>query len=98
MNSVSAKNTMKRIAPWALACLVAACVAIAGFEGFTGYVLRWGGSMFQAASGALLGFAITRHLQRLNLSTVASEFNRAIAGVGQSLVIAGCALAVAIAV
>jgi hypothetical protein len=98
MNSVSAKNTVKRIAPWALACLVAACVAIAGFEGFTGYVLRWGGSMFQVASGALLGYAFNRHVLRLNLSSIASEFNRAIAGLAQALVVGACALGVAVAV
>lgn len=86
-------SSTKRWIPIAAACLLAAIIALVLLN-WEGYVLSWGGSMFKAISGALIGWAISKFVLRLNLSAIPDEA-RPIAALSQAILIAGIAIAVA---
>lgn len=86
-----------RVSPWVLFCIFGILLGIWLIDA-QGYVERWIGSIFQAASGGLLGFWFSRRVCRLNLSRIEDERTRAIAGLAQALVVASGMLAVTVAV
>lgn len=89
-------NWFRGLEVWAIALLVLA-VLVVGFAA-TGYVSRWLGSIGQVATGALIGWIISRRLMKLNVSDYTEPLHRCLAGLGQALVIAAGMIAVAVAV
>lgn len=92
-----------RTAPWILAVAVAIAIAVClpifpdGFGGtgtIVGFVFTWVGTVFKAISGALVAFFFCRYVLKLDLSTIADPIPRALAGLGQALVIAAFVLGV----
>lgn len=81
---------------WAIALLVVVVLLI-GFAA-SGYLSRWLGSVGQVATGALIGWIISRRLMNLKLGDYTEPLHRCLAGLSQSLVIAAGMIAVAVAV
>lgn len=81
---------------WAIA-LIVAVVLLVGFAA-AGYLSRWLGSIGQVATGALIGWIVSRRLVRLNVSDYTEPLHRCLAGAGQALVISAGMIAVAVAV
>jgi len=81
---------------WAIALIVVAVLLI-GFSA-SGYLSRWLGSIGQVASGAVLGWVISRRLIKLNVSQYTEPMHRCLAGMGQALIVAAAMIAVAVAV
>jgi len=77
--------------------LVVAAVLLVGFSA-SGYLSRWLGSIGQVASGAVLGWVISRRLIKLNVSEYTEPLHRCLAGMGQSLIVSAAMIAVAVAV
>ena len=63
--------------------------------GWTGYVQTWIGSVFRAASGAALGYLISRHVLRIDLSEIPAGVERSLAGLSVAVLIGLLAIAVA---
>jgi len=61
--------------------------------GQEGYALDWGGRMFRALSGGILGLIFSRLVLGLDLSQIAAA-DRPVAAISQALVIAGFAIGV----
>jgi uncharacterized membrane protein AbrB (regulator of aidB expression) len=80
--------------------MIALLVVVVLFVGFaaSGYLSRWLGSIGQVATGALIGWVISRRLVRLNVSEYTEPLHRCLAGFGQALIISAGMLAVAVAV
>lgn len=81
---------------WLIALLVIAVLFIAFAA--SGYLSRWLGSIGQVASGALLGWVVSRRLIKLNISDYKDPKDRCLAGFGQALVISAGMIAVGVAV
>lgn len=84
---------------WAIvlaACFLAGLAAWLLMD-WSGYVQGWVGSTFRAASGGVIGWAVSRYVVRLDLSSLPQE-QRPLAGLSQALLIAGFAVAVAVGV
>lgn len=77
-------------------CALLALVALVLMD-WTGYVQTWFGALARAASGAALGWAISRYGLRLHLSEL-PDAQRPVAAISQALLISGCAIAVAVGV
>ena len=73
------------------------CVAAAYWSyvvmGQEGYALDWGGRMFRALSGGIMGLIFSRLVLGLNLSDIVAA-DRPVAAISQALVIAGFAIGV----
>jgi len=67
--------------------------AVVSFE-FYGYVQSWGGTVFKALSGGLIGWTISRFVIGLDISELAED-QRPVAALSQTILIAGFALALA---
>ena len=93
VQEIASKNTRK--VRWGIVgMLVLAGLALALIEGdMTGYITSWGGTVFKALSGGLLGWLISRYVVGLDLSSTPAE-NRPLAGLSQAILIAGFAIAV----
>jgi len=89
-------NWIRGLEVWAIALIVVAVLLI-GFSA-SGYLSRWLGSIGQVASGAMLGWVISRRLIRLNVSEYTEPMHRCLAGMGQALIVAAAMIAVAVAV
>jgi len=61
--------------------------------GQEGYALDWGGRMFRALSGGILGLIFSRLVLGLDLSAIAAA-DRPVAAISQALVVAGFAIGV----
>jgi uncharacterized membrane protein (DUF4010 family) len=81
---------------WVIALLVVAVLLI-GFAA-SGYLSRWLGSVGQVATGALIGWVVSRRLMKLNVSQYTEPLHRCLAGLGQSLVISAGMIGVGVAV
>jgi len=81
---------------WAIALLVAVVLLI-GFAA-SGYLSRWLGSVGQVATGALIGWVVSRRLMRLNVSEYTEPLHRCLAGMSQALVISAGMIGVGVAV
>lgn len=93
------KNLLERIRGlevWLIALLVIVVLLVAFAA--SGYLSRWLGSIGQVATGALLGWVVSRRLIKLNVSEYTEPLHRCVAGLGQALVIAAGMIAVAVAV
>jgi hypothetical protein len=97
MNRITDFIGKLRVSPWVVLCVLGVLLGVWLIDA-QGYVERWIGSVLQAASGGLLGFWFSRRVCRLNLSSIADERTRAIAGLAQALVVAAGMLAVTVAV
>lgn len=84
---------------WAIIAIVLLAGGAFAFSGldWTGWVQSWIGSLFKAVSGGAIGWAVSRHICRLDLSQI-EESKRMTAGLSQSILIAGFAVAVAVGV
>jgi len=89
-------NWVRGLEVWAIALIVVA-VLLVGFSA-SGYLSRWLGSIGQVASGAVLGWVISRRLIKLNVSEYTEPMHRCMAGMGQALIVASAMIAVAVAV
>lgn len=78
------------------ACALSAAGAWLLLE-WSGYVQGWIGSIFRAASGGALGWAVSRFAVGLDLSELPAA-QRPLAGLSQALLVAGFAIAVAVGV
>lgn len=81
---------------WVIALLVVGVLLI-GFAA-SGYLTRWLGSIGQVATGALIGWIVSRRLMQLKLGDYTEPLHRCLAGLSQSLVIAAGMIAVAVSV
>lgn len=79
-----------RASPWALLVVVALLAGWFWF-GWEDYMLAWGGKFFKSVSGGLLGFWFSRYVCKLDVSKAKDP---ALAGLGQSLLIAAGMIAV----
>ena len=61
--------------------------------GQEGYALDWGGRMFRALSGGILGLIFSRLVLGLDLSKI-NAADRPVAAISQALVVAGFAIGV----
>jgi len=89
-------NWVRGLEVWVIVLLVVAVLAL-GFSA-SGYLSRWLGSIGQVASGAVLGWIISRRLIRLNVSEYIEPLHRCLAGMGRALIVAAAMIAVAVAV
>lgn len=89
-------NWIRGLEVWAIALIVVA-VLLVGFSA-SGYLSRWLGSIGQVASGAVLGWVVSRRLIKLNVSEYTEPMHRCLAGMGQALIISAAMIAVAVAV
>jgi hypothetical protein len=87
---------MRALGRWTLIAIPCVLVASLGFVafGWFGWTASWFGTIFKAASGGALGWAISRYALKLNLSEIPPA-TRAAAAVSQAILIAGFAIAVA---
>lgn len=81
---------------WAIALLVVVVLLIVFAA--SGYLSRWLGSIGQVATGALIGWVVSRRLMKLNVSEYTEPLHRCLAGMGQALVISAGMIGVAVAV
>lgn len=79
-----------------IACAVLAITAWTALD-WSGYVQTWIGSLARAASGGALGWAVSRYVVGLDLSTIAED-RRPVAALSQAILIAAGAIAVAVGV
>lgn len=86
-------NSRLRFLLIALIVVIAALYAWFHMD-WTGYVQSWGGAMFRATSGAILGWVICRFVLRLHISELPTPEERAVAGIAQALLIGLLAIAV----
>lgn len=77
-------------------CAALALVAWVALD-WAGYVQTWVGSLARAASGGALGWAVSRYVVGLDLSTIAED-RRPVAALSQAILIAAGAIAVAVGV
>ncbi len=89
-------NKIRGLEVWAIALIV--IVVLLVVFAASGYLSRWLGSVGQVATGALIGWIVSRRLIKLNVSEYTEPLHRCIAGLGQALVIAAGMIAVAVAV
>ncbi len=89
-------NKIRGLEVWAIALIV--IVVLLVVFAASGYLSRWLGSIGQVATGALIGWIVSRRLIKLNVSEYTEPLHRCIAGLGQALVIAAGMIAVAVAV
>jgi hypothetical protein len=61
--------------------------------GQEGYALDWGGRMFRALSGGILGLMFSKFVLGLNLSDIVAP-DRPVSAISQALLVAGFAIAV----
>lgn len=81
---------------WALvAALVIAAIGYAavGFD-WSEYVFAWVGTVFKALCGGAIGWAVSRYVCRLDISSIRPS-DRPVAALSQAILIAGFANAVA---
>ena len=76
-----------------LVVIAAMNYAMTGF-GFTQYVQSWGGTLFKALNGGVIGWLISRYVIGLDISELPLEL-RPQAALSQAILIAGFALALA---
>jgi hypothetical protein len=81
---------------WVIAILVAVVLLVAFAA--SGYLSRWLGSIGQVATGALIGWVVSRRLMKLNVSEYTEPLHRCLAGLGQALVISAGMIGVGVAV
>ena len=81
---------------WMIALLIILVLLVA-FSA-SGYLSRWLGSIGQVATGALIGWVVSRRLIKLNVSEYHEPLHRCMAGLGQALVISAGMIAVGVAV
>lgn len=77
-------------------CAALAIIAWVALD-WAGYVQTWVGSLARAASGGALGWAVSRYVVGLDLSTIAED-RRPVAALSQAILIAAGAIAVAVGV
>ena len=89
-------NCLRGLEVWMIVLIILALVLFV-FAGW-GYFERWIGSAGQVATGALLGWVISRRLVKLNVSEYTEPLHRCLAGMGQALIISAGMIGVAVAV
>lgn len=89
----STSQSFRRWASVAAIVIAALLVGLLVF-GFEGYVQSWGGTVFKALSGGLIGWAVSRYVVRLDLSEIAAD-QRPLAALSQAILIGLFALALA---
>lgn len=96
-----------RTSPWVLLLVAASLLAAAlpvwpdGAGGRThmyAYVISWWGGVFQAVSGALVGYWFTRRVLRHNLSNIPDSRDRALVALGVLVFCGLMAVAVTVAI
>jgi hypothetical protein len=96
-----------RTFPWVVIILIAVLCALflpiwpngaGGFTHMTGYVVSWGGAVFKAMSGGVIGFWFVRHVLKVNISEIPDWTSKALAGLGAAIVIAAFIIGVCISV
>jgi hypothetical protein len=92
-----------RSVPWLLLVIVVMLVAVflpifpdgtGGHTTLTGFVLTWLGTIFKAISAAIVAHYFNRWVLKLDLSQIPEWHDRALAGLGQALIIAAFVLGV----
>jgi hypothetical protein len=92
-----------RTTPWLLLVIVAMLIGSflpifpdgsGGHTTLAGFVLTWLGTIFKAISAAIVAVYFSRHVLKLDLSEISDPHARALAGLGQALVIAAFVLGV----
>ena len=81
---------------WALLGLIVIAAiqyAMVGFE-FHGYVQSWGGTLFKALNGGVIGWLISRYVIGLDISTLEAG-DRPVAALSQAILIGSFAMALA---
>ena len=93
--SLESLGTRARFSLIALVCIFGAIIAASVF-GWTEYVQTWFGALFVAASGAALGFVVSRFGAGIHLSKI-PEAERWRAGLAQSVYVGALAIACGVA-
>lgn len=89
-------NKLRGLELWVIALIVVTIMLVVFAA--QGYLGRWLGSIGQVATGAVIGWVISRRLLKLNVSEYAEPLHRCLAGLGQCIVIAAGMIGVAVAV
>jgi len=74
--------------------IVASVVLALSVGDLEGYLMSWGGTVFKALSGGLIGWLVSRYVVGLDLSSTPAEA-RPLAGLSQAFLIGSFALALA---